>query len=71
MFTIESYRLIPRANYILSALSHHIPLRSMLILSSHIHFNVGMRQRRWLRNYATSRKVAGSIPDVIGFFQMT
>jgi hypothetical protein len=22
----------------------------------------------WLRHYATSRKVAGSIPDVIGFF---
>jgi hypothetical protein len=26
-------------------------------------------QRSWLRHYATSRKVAGSIPDeVIGFF---
>jgi hypothetical protein len=24
--------------------------------------------RSWLRHYATSRKVAGSIPDVIGFF---
>jgi hypothetical protein len=29
----------------------------------------GMRQRSWLRHCATSRKVAGSIPDgVIGFF---
>jgi hypothetical protein len=27
-----------------------------------------MRQRSWLRQYATSRKVAGSIPDeIIGF----
>jgi hypothetical protein len=25
------------------------------------------RQRSWLRQYATSRKVAGSIPDVTGF----
>jgi hypothetical protein len=29
----------------------------------------GTQWRRWLRHYATSRKVAGSIPDeVIGFF---
>jgi hypothetical protein len=29
----------------------------------------GTRQRSWLRHYATSRNVAGSIPDeVIGFF---
>jgi hypothetical protein len=28
----------------------------------------GMWKRSWLRHYATSRKVAGSIPDVIGFF---
>jgi hypothetical protein len=29
----------------------------------------GTRWRSWLKNYATSRKVAGSIPgDVIGFF---
>jgi hypothetical protein len=29
----------------------------------------GTRQRSWLRHYATSRKVAGLIPDeVIGFF---
>jgi hypothetical protein len=28
----------------------------------------GTRWRNWLRHYATSRKVAGSIPDVIGFF---
>jgi hypothetical protein len=28
-----------------------------------------MQQRRWLRHYATGRKVAGSIPEVvIGFF---
>jgi hypothetical protein len=31
------------------------------ILNQHVH--------SWLRHYATSRKVAGSIPDeVIGFF---
>jgi hypothetical protein len=30
-----------------------------------------MRQRSWLRHYATNRKVAGSIPDgVIGFFNL-
>jgi hypothetical protein len=30
------------------------------------------RYRSWLRHYATSRKVAGSIPDeIIGFFQFT
>jgi hypothetical protein len=29
------------------------------------------RERSWLRHYATSRKVAGSIPDeVIGFFNL-
>jgi hypothetical protein len=29
----------------------------------------GMRYRSWLRHYATSRKVAGSIPDeATGFF---
>jgi hypothetical protein len=29
----------------------------------------GTRWRSWLRNYVTSRKVVGSIPDeVIGFF---
>jgi hypothetical protein len=33
---------------------------------------VGMRQRSWLSHYATSRKVAGSIPDeVIGFLNWT
>jgi hypothetical protein len=32
----------------------------------------GTRQRRWLRHYATSRKIAGLIPDeVTGFFQLT
>jgi hypothetical protein len=31
----------------------------------------GTRQRSWLRHYATSRKVAGSIPDeVIGFLNL-
>jgi hypothetical protein len=25
----------------------------------------------WMTHYATSRKVAGSIPDVIGFLQFT
>jgi hypothetical protein len=29
------------------------------------------RQRGWLRHNAVSRKVAGSIPDVIGYFQLT
>jgi hypothetical protein len=30
-----------------------------------------MRYRSWLRHYAASRKVAGSIPDeVIGFFNL-
>jgi hypothetical protein len=27
-----------------------------------------MRYRSWLRHYATSRKDAGSVPDVIRFF---
>jgi hypothetical protein len=30
----------------------------------------GTRRRNWLRHYATSRKVAGSIPDVIRFFNL-
>jgi hypothetical protein len=31
----------------------------------------GTRWHSWLRHYATSRKVAGSIPDeVIGFFNL-
>jgi hypothetical protein len=37
----------------------------------HLYYR-GMQYRSWLRHYATSRKVAGSIPDeVIGFFQLT
>jgi hypothetical protein len=33
---------------------------------------LGTRERSWLRNYATSRKVADSILDVvIGFFKLT
>jgi hypothetical protein len=37
-----------------------------------VHFvKNGGTQRSWLRHYATSRKVAGSIPDeVIGFFNL-
>jgi hypothetical protein len=32
---------------------------------------MGTRLRSWLRHYATSRKVAGSIPDeVVGFFNL-
>jgi hypothetical protein len=31
-------------------------------------FETGQRDRSWLRHYAISPKVAGSIPDVIGFF---
>jgi hypothetical protein len=30
----------------------------------------GMRWRSWLRHYATSRKVAGSIPDEVEFFNL-
>ena len=38
------------------------------ILSASV-FRWGTRWRSWLRHYATSRKVAGSIPDgVIGIF---
>jgi len=34
-----------------------------------IHIHGGTRWRSWLRHCATSRKVAGSIPDgVIGIF---
>jgi hypothetical protein len=34
-------------------------------------FYCGTRQRSWLRPYATSWKVAGSIPDeIIGFFSI-
>jgi hypothetical protein len=29
----------------------------------------GTRERSWLRHYATSRKVAGSSPDEVNFFQ--
>jgi hypothetical protein len=30
----------------------------------------GTRQRSWLRHYATSREVVGSIPDEVDFFQI-
>jgi hypothetical protein len=33
--------------------------------------NMDTLQRRWLRHYATSLKVAGSIPEVIGFLYFT
>jgi hypothetical protein len=37
--------------------------------SSSYHFHGDTLQRSWLRHYAKSRKVAGSIPDeVIAFF---
>jgi hypothetical protein len=31
----------------------------------------GTRKRSWLRHYATNRKVAGSSPDEMDFFQLT
>jgi hypothetical protein len=35
------------------------------------HYTGGTRYRSWLKHYATSQKVAGSIPDeVIGFFSL-
>jgi len=38
-------------------------------LEKYLRVNEGTRWRSWLRHCATSRKVAGSIPDgVIGFF---
>jgi hypothetical protein len=30
----------------------------------------GTRKRSWLRQYATSRKVTGSSPDVVDFFNL-
>jgi hypothetical protein len=30
----------------------------------------GMQWRSWLRHYATSRKVAGSSPEEVGFFSI-
>jgi hypothetical protein len=40
-----------------------------LISRQEVIFNWGTRQRSWLRHYATSQKVAGSIPDkIIAFF---
>jgi hypothetical protein len=44
----------------------HLILCDLIIL---IIFNGGKRYSSWLRHYATSRKVTGSIPDeVIGLF---
>jgi hypothetical protein len=40
------------------------------LLTKHVYYKLqwGMRYPSWLRHYATSRKVAGSIPDeVIGY----
>jgi hypothetical protein len=34
------------------------------------HYLYQKDERSWLRDYVTSRKVAGSIPDVIGFFNL-
>jgi hypothetical protein len=34
-------------------------------------YKKGMRERSWLRHYATSRKVAGSSPDEVDYFQFT
>jgi hypothetical protein len=56
---------------------HHSKIGARLTLQNLVEqFNIkiliqmgGTRYSSWLRNYATSRKVAGSIPDeVIGFF---
>jgi hypothetical protein len=33
-----------------------------------LQYSAGTRYLSWLRRYATSRKVVGSIPDVIAFF---
>jgi hypothetical protein len=33
-------------------------------------FTTDLRLSSWLRHYAISRKVAGSIPDIIGFFNL-
>jgi hypothetical protein len=38
------------------------------ILYNRLSINRGTGQRIWLRHYATSRKVMGSIPNEIGFF---
>jgi len=44
-------------------------IRENICISIHIYIYGGTRWRSWLRHCATSRKVAGSIPDgVIGFF---
>jgi hypothetical protein len=46
-----------------------VPSRAVSIFSYVSYINGGTRQRRQLRHYATSRKVAGSIlEEVIGFF---
>jgi hypothetical protein len=54
---------------------HDLRIYNKLLLKSIIHLILvplyiwSTRWRSWLRHYATSRKVAGSIPDeVIGFF---
>ena len=45
------------------------PVSTATVLMNILFVNRGKRWRSWLRHYATSRKVAGSIPDdVIGIF---
>jgi hypothetical protein len=44
-----------------------LPPSLFMLLSS---VRGGTRQRSWLRHYATSRKVAGSKPDEVDFFNL-
>ena len=36
----------------------------------HVVKKMGTRWRSWFRHYATTRKVAGSIPDDVGIFYL-
>jgi len=45
------------------------PVSTATVLMNILFVNRGTRWHSWLRHYATSRKVAGSIPDcIIGIF---
>jgi hypothetical protein len=45
--------------------------RSVILFGGFLSLEGGTRSRSWLRHCATSRKVAGSIPDgVSGFFSL-
>ena len=65
-YLMTSYRRLCSRHFIFIVF---IVAPCMLVVLSHLLFQVGTAVAQWLRCCATNRKVAGSIPDgVIGIF---